>query len=276
MKTLPQSDSGSGGHKQGQFRINSQPTVEAEILFKAVKNRDLTIIRRLTQGSKKALDWVDECGTPVLHFAVFVGWTDVLELLLEQGFDANKTDLVGRTAVHVAASEGLVNCLQILLRHGARLNEKDSHQRTPLHCAADAGQVSSILFLLEGSKAQGGEIVDVNAPGFDGMTPLHAAAENQQNGSIRILLALKANPNIRDNEGITPLMLCAKLGNTEGLELLLSNGADPDLVDNTGTTALMQVGVFSLLYPLVVQLSSFEILAPRLVSSPRTKSFKCC
>jgi len=141
------------------------------------------------------------------------------------GVNVNKVDATGRAAAHVAASEGLTNCLgqysnstwrqlrlmispELLMKAGANLDLRDSFKRTPLHCAADAGQIECIKTMLT-QKEHVSSIANPNAKGtkqivnrvrmdgkrmligllslgFDGMVPLHAAAENKQNGSIEV------------------------------------------------------------------------------------------
>ena len=50
---------------------------------------------------------------------------NLLQLLLDNGADANVADYDGRTALHVAASEGHEACVQLLLQAGAKKSLAD-------------------------------------------------------------------------------------------------------------------------------------------------------
>ena len=99
--------------------------------------------------------------------------------------------------------------------------------------------------------------------------PLHIATGQKNAALVRLLLAAKANPNVRDcsgnsplvlavnandveiaallidagadvelGGGVTPLEMAASQGHVEALRLLLARGADPNYAP-TGTTSLM-------------------------------------
>jgi ankyrin repeat protein len=79
----------------------------------------------------------------------------------------------------------------------------------------------------------------VNAPGPDGMTPLHWAARTDQPGILRLLLAAGAQPTAADRYGITPLALAAMNGSAPVIAALLNAGADAKGRVGDGETVLM-------------------------------------
>lgn len=57
-------------------------------------------------------------------------------------------------------------------------------------------------------------------------------------GSVKKLIELGADVNVKTRQGYTPLMLASIIDNKEIVELLLSHGADVDIVSSNGETAL--------------------------------------
>jgi hypothetical protein len=68
---------------------------------------------------------------------------------------------------------------------------------------------------------------------------LSTAVTNGDTNTVRFLLDIGTNPNIKDRFEWTPLMRASKDGYTEIVDLLLNNGADPNIQNSGGLTALM-------------------------------------
>jgi ankyrin repeat protein len=81
--------------------------------------------------------------------------------------------------------------------------------------------------------------VDVNASQADGTTALHWAAHDDDVALTRELIAAGANPNLANRYGIRPITLACTNGSTATVELLLEAGADPNSSIPGGETALM-------------------------------------
>lgn len=113
----------------------------------------------------------------------------------------------------------------------------------PLADAAWAGDVDTVNALLN----QG---ADINIKAHDDWTPLHAAAENQEPETLRLLVERGANLNVQTEYGqSTPLMIALdqllwqsdadKEIAAEIVRVLLDAGADAEtLKDRTGHTTL--------------------------------------
>ena len=72
-----------------------------------------------------------------------------------------------------------------------------------------------------------------------GQNILHHAAWNGTNGCIRVLLDLKADPDvIKTEDGKTPLHYAAQYGTLASAEILISYNADVNSQDFNGTTPL--------------------------------------
>ena len=98
--------------------------------------------------------------------------------------------------------------------------------------AAKSGNVETVRALIE-------QHADINAPGADGLTALHLAAQADDSAMARLLLNAGANANAVDRYGITPLWLAATNGSAAMIETLLQAGANPNTALPGGETVLM-------------------------------------
>lgn len=103
-----------------------------------------------------------------LHYAVYRGKKEIVELLIEYGCEVDARDYKGRSSLHYAIANKKIQLIQVLVENGAEVNGADFEGKTSLHYAALCGY---------------GEIA------FK-------------------LLCMGANPNIDDNYGMHPLDYC--------------------------------------------------------------------
>jgi len=129
-------------------------------------------------------------------------------------------------------------CIELLLNEGADANIKDVHEYTPLHYCAMWGWEEGGEHLLN-HKA------DVNAVNAASKTSLHLAVEYRNPGFIELLmedprLLLEAP----DSEGATALIMAVESAGADDdagyelVETLLKGGADPDAVTHRRKTGL--------------------------------------
>ena len=78
-------------------------------------------------------------GRTFLHYAVYRGKPEVVDLLLESGCLTDARDKLGRTPLHYAVANNKIKVIASLNREGADVNSIDSEGRTPLHYAAIGG-----------------------------------------------------------------------------------------------------------------------------------------
>ena len=57
--------------------------------------------------------------SPTLYKAAYCGHEDVVNALIEEGAEIDKTDLCGRTSLHAAALKGHRDAVKLLLDGGA-------------------------------------------------------------------------------------------------------------------------------------------------------------
>lgn len=160
------------------------------------------------------------------------------------------TDGFEPTALHRAASSRQETVFSLLIRHGSDVNAVDRRyidrrskgaQETTLRFAALGGCPRILRFLIKE------EMMDVNARGIQGRTPLHCAASRFNEAAIRLLVKYGVQIDVRDRRGLTPLhRMIAFLWRVEykryfpTVQVLLKLGADMEKAkDDWGWTPLM-------------------------------------
>ena len=69
----------------------------------------------------------------LIHIASRMGYSKIVQKLIENGFDIEAKQKHGATTLQVAASHGKLNVVQVLIKMGAEINSVDSTwKRTPL------------------------------------------------------------------------------------------------------------------------------------------------
>jgi hypothetical protein len=158
-------------------------------------------------------------------------WT--LSGLLFKGTAVNSADSRGNTAVHLVARAGDSNTLKWLLKQkDVDLNRRNAAGETPL-----------MLALLEGHFALATALLDKNAQVNQvGWTPLHYASASKAPAADAFVRNLvedhAAYIDAESPNGTTPLMMAAQYGSTESVRALIELGADVEVKNQLGLTAL--------------------------------------
>ena len=119
--------------------------------------------------------------------------------LVEQGIDKNQVSGAdNQTSFDIAATNNHLHVVQYLLEQGADMEKSDMYGNTPLLHAANLGHLEITRYLLE----QG---ADRDKVADDGFTPLHAAVGNGQLETAKLLMIYGADLNAKNNSGELPI-----------------------------------------------------------------------
>jgi len=90
----------------------------------------------------------EKSGIP-LHEAAFKGNYKLIESLIDEGEDVDRTDEYGFTALHKAAKKGRLDAVKILLEKGAFVDSRNNFNTTPLQLAAKEGHKDVVIWLIQ-------------------------------------------------------------------------------------------------------------------------------
>lgn len=177
--------------------LHVDPAIKGPILFDGFLCKKISIKYPFDVNMTDNNKW-----TP-LHWAAICGNKDMVTLLLQHKADPNVITAFNETPLSLSISdrycctEAHKDITELLLCHGADTN-------------------------LEGSY-----LANLNKCDKFGHTPLFKAVAANRKGNAHWLLENKADPNIGDFNGITPLHKAAEHDNAFMVALLLKYGADP-------------------------------------------------
>lgn len=173
----------------------------------------------------------DASGSTALHLAASRGHLGAVDLLLMEAIDLETGTRQGRTALWVSANNGHVQTTQLLLERRAKVNARADNQMTALHVAARQGDIEIASLLVSYG-------ADVDARDASMMTALHYACEGGHSNVIELLLNNKANIDAPGTERSTPLICAATAGQLLAVQLLIKRKAKFKCLDEGGMTAL--------------------------------------
>ena len=125
-------------------------------------------------------DALDSSGETALGWATFNGHSEIVELLLNSGADANLKNQYGNTPLIYAAAKGRTEILERLILAGAKPSVRSRSDLTPLVLAARDGHSETVRALLKVEP-------DVS-PGHN--MALQAARRRGHKGVVELLLGL--------------------------------------------------------------------------------------
>jgi ankyrin repeat protein len=233
-------------------------------LIDAIVSSDTALAKKIIEEDKfrLAINSADSNRATPLMYASYLGFIDIVNLLLKNGASVNARDKNSNTAFNYAAEEGftgiakllamknfemnasLMFCIargrdelaQYLIEKGADVNYVDKKFDTPLSYAAFYGKPEIAKLLLD----KGAKPSHINLNGF---TPLIMAVQDTDGVDIvKMLLEKGASPDIKDPSLNTPLMWAAFNGYTEAAAALIEKGADIHAQNNLGYNAITYAG----------------------------------
>ncbi|PSN44454.1 hypothetical protein C0J52_22356 [Blattella germanica] len=157
-------------------------------------------------------------------------WNTVCSMVNE-GFNVNVEDKLGKPLALIAAENGEWNITHWLIRKGANINSAGKDQRTLLHIAALQENWQDVKYLVKNGS-------NVNAADHLHRTAAITAGSKQNWTIVKWLLTNGANINAKDKFSRSLLMLAAEQKNWNIVKWLIENGADVKTTDVMGRTIL--------------------------------------
>jgi ankyrin repeat protein/tetratricopeptide (TPR) repeat protein len=182
-------------------------------LFYACSEGHLGIVKRLLNAKQKPiLDLVGSSTIIPLHIAVYHGFLQIVEILLDKGAEIEAIS-IGLKPLQLAMENGKGKMLKYLLSRGASPN---SFGREPfaIHTAAKKGYRDMLHIVLDFK-------VDVDSQDVQGRTAIFWAACNGHGIILDDLLAKRGDPSISHVSGLTPFHMAASKGHINILKRLL-------------------------------------------------------
>lgn len=194
------------------------------------------------QGQTELVNWLLDNGADVnsktqkkwtpLLYAARDGHKEVTEILLDRGADINAAQEEGWTSLILAAFNGCGEIVTLLSARGADMDVVASDDLNAMETAIgkDFGDIAVTLIQRGADPAR---------PQPTGIPLLsNVVAKGMINVASALLKTGKINVNDTDKHGMTALMKAAKAGNANAVTLLLAYKADVNLKDKQGDTVL--------------------------------------
>lgn len=217
-----------------------------DIQIAAVTGDDIGI-KRLLDRNPDLVKTSTVLGTTPLHFAASKGHKEIVALLLGRRAVIDARDLNGSTPLHTAAGDGFTEVVELLLKGGADLNAKDNQGRTPLHNSAQRRKPDVAELLLNRGADPNVTNLWGATPLHESISIYPNSDAAERNKKIaRLLISKGADVNARTDKGWTPLHMAIDCRNTSVLHVLLANKADVDIKTKDGKTAaeLLSTGLY--------------------------------
>lgn len=175
-------------------------------IFDGIKNPEIVdnfpLYQEMQQSAfQKRIDakaWRNEKEDHLLHELAMLNLTNFIELLLNEGHDANVRNKCNRTPLHSAAFWGNVEAAKLLIQNKAEVEATGNSGESPLHIAAEHGYVKMVEFLISCG-------ADYNrADNYFKNTAIHFAVQYGRTGVVQLLLEKGAKTDLKNKDGYTP------------------------------------------------------------------------
>lgn len=143
----------------------------------------------------------------------------------------------GQTPLHLASFKGYTDIVNLLLNNNADILALDNvDDAMPIHIAAALGNTKTVMALLDSEAAKDSEVNIVEAKDDTDVTPLMWATMKNRIPTMVQLIRYGADLEVKDEDGWTALHFAAAIDSYKAVELLLKAGADANAMDNEENT----------------------------------------
>lgn len=122
--------------------------IKLDKLFTIIQDKTCDVISYIISKSD-TINYQDDEGKTALIYAVLIGSSSIVKLLLDNGADADRHDNTGKTALMYAAENNYADIVEMLIKSGVYKDAQDNKGFTALMCAACKGHKESIKLLID-------------------------------------------------------------------------------------------------------------------------------
>ena len=193
------------------------------LLHSALEMQSTTVLNLLL-NQEGLCEAVDRNGWTALHVAAHEGNVPIASQLIEKGIWINAPSLQGDAALHIACRNKFSEVVRLLCDKGSIVGICNKSGQLPAHLAAETRDKDILRMLCDRG-------TNVLAMDIEGRTTLHAASKAGQEATVHILLAAGADVDAKDFLGRTPTHYATESGDLRILHNLLISRADPMATD---------------------------------------------
>ena len=194
------------------------------LLHSALKMQSTTVLNLLL-NKEGFCEAVDRNGWTALHVAADEGNVLIVSQLIEKGIWINARNWQGDAALHIATRNKFPEVVRLLCDKGSIVDIRNNTGQLPAHLAAESGDVEILQTLCRYS-------TNFLQMDDEGRTVLHTASKAGPEATVNILMAAGADVNAEDSHGRTPLHYAVESRDLEILNSLLIAGAQPMYSDH--------------------------------------------
>ena len=224
-------------------------------LMQAAQGGHVVAVRALLRRSGNVLvDAANDDGATALFAASYIGFTSVVDALIDANADPTRQTHTGATPLQAACQRKHLGVVNVLLRAGAdpnvfgvfgggggrggrgeRRGKRDAGREA--RRAEDNVEAPSVhRFTGAGQQMAGTFDPLLSAP----EAPLFISVTTESTAIVAALLKARADPNVKARNGATPLFAAAKLGLAGMVDMLIGAGANVNhTTQRGGATSLI-------------------------------------
>lgn len=171
-----------------------------------------------------------------LEKSVFTGNTKMVKILLQAGADPSVKSLYSqKSPLHYALEENYTEIVELLIENGADIALEDFNGETPIYGAIENKSYNLVKILIEKG-------TDVNYVAPEYYSPLRLACRKSTIEIVQLLIDAGADVNYVSSNGKLTALSDAIISNSKDkIELLLKSGAQIDLITKSSTSLLESV-----------------------------------
>lgn len=211
-------------HEEGDEKVERvleaciDPEAIQNLLSRAIRYDDLETLRILLDQKIIDASWRTETNKNAMHFAIEENSLEAAELFFSHDIPLNQQSQDGGTLLHLAVAISSSQLIQFLLLRGADTGKVDNQGRNILHIAAELEEPHALKVLitsLDTCKAL------VDERDFEGQTPLISACENYGSAEhVKLLAEVHADRAIKDFIGWAAIHHAVDCGRLDIIQIL--------------------------------------------------------